>query len=61
MVAMAKNETEQGWQELQDRIQNVFGNLLRGDVQRIEYKPPSVIHLLEMSSGYRENKSPELK
>ena len=58
---MAKNETEQGWQELQDRIQNVFGNFLRGDVQRIEYKPPSVIHLLEMSAGYRENKSREFK
>ena len=58
---MAKNKTDQGWQELQDRIQNVFGNLLRGDVQRIEYKPPSVIHLLEMSAGYRENKAPELK
>lgn len=58
---MAMSETDRGWQELQDRIQNVFGNLLRGDVQSIEYKPPSVIHLLEMSAGYRENKAPELK
>ena len=58
---MAMNETDRGWQELQDRIQNVFGNLLRGDVQSIEYKPPSVIHLLEMSAGYRENKAQELK
>ncbi len=58
---MAMNETDRGWQELQDRIQNVFGNFLRGDVPSIEYKPPSVIHLLEMSAGYRENKAQELK
>jgi hypothetical protein len=58
---MVTNEKSQGWQELQDRIESVFGPLLRGDIQRIEYKPLAVVPLLGMSPGYRENKSPEIK
>lgn len=58
---MVKSETDQGWQEFQDRIQNVFGHLLRGDIQRIEYKPQSAVPLLEMTSAYREHISPETK
>jgi hypothetical protein len=58
---MVKNERAQGWQELQDRIESVFGPLLRGDIQRIEYKPLAAAPLLEMSPGYRGHKSPEIK
>jgi outer membrane PBP1 activator LpoA protein len=58
---MIESEMDQKWQELQNRIENVFGPLLRGDIQRIEYKPQSVIPLLEMSSGYRDNKSTVIK
>jgi hypothetical protein len=45
-------ETDQKWQELQDRIDNAFGYLLRGDTKRIEYKPQASIPLLEASSHY---------
>jgi hypothetical protein len=58
---MIESEMDQKWQELQDRIENVFGPLLRGDIQRIEYKPQFAVPLLEISSGYREHKSPEVK
>jgi hypothetical protein len=46
-------ETDQKWQELQDRIDNAFGYLLRGDTKRIEYKPQASIPLLEASSHYK--------
>jgi len=58
---MVNNETSQGWQELQDRIERIFGPLLRGDIQSIEYKPQAVVPLLEMPSRYREYQSPETK
>jgi len=51
---MIKNETNQRWQEFEDRIENVFGRLLRGDKQRIAYEPQAEIPLLEMSSEYRD-------
>ena len=58
---MIASEMDQRWQELQGRIENVFGHLLTGDIQRIEYKPQSAVPLLEMTSAYREHKSPETK
>jgi hypothetical protein len=58
---MVESEMDQKWQEFQDRIENIFGPLLRGDIQRIEYKPQFAVPLLEMSSGHRENKSPGIK
>jgi hypothetical protein len=47
---MVQNETDQRWQELQERIDNVFGRLLRGDIRSIEYKPQFAVPLLEMTS-----------
>jgi hypothetical protein len=56
-IEMIEGEMDQKWQEFQDRIENIFGPLLRGDIQRIEYKPQFAVPLLEMPSGYREIKS----
>jgi hypothetical protein len=60
-MEMVESEMDQKWQELQDRIENAFGYLLRTDIQRIEYKQQFAVPLLEMSSAYREYKSPEIK
>lgn len=54
---MTSSERDQKWQELQDHIENVFGRLLRGDVQRIEYKPQFSAPLLEVPSRYGKSKS----
>ncbi|MBI4632586.1 MAG: hypothetical protein HY742_01655 [Deltaproteobacteria bacterium] len=58
---MNQNTPEQGWQQLQDRIENLFGHLLKTDVQRIEYKPQIVVPLLEIPSAYREDRHPRMK
>jgi len=52
MDNMITSETDQKWQELQNRIDNAFGYLLRGATKRIEYKPQALIPLLEASSHY---------
>ncbi len=54
---MTSIERDQKWQELQDHIENVFGRLLKGDIQRIEYKPQYAVPLLEVPSRYRGNKA----
>jgi outer membrane PBP1 activator LpoA protein len=58
---MMASEMDQKWQELQDRIENVFGPLLRGDIQKIEYKPQAPVHLLGLSSDYQEHKPLSVK
>jgi hypothetical protein len=50
MGNMITIETDQKWQELQDRIENVFGHLLREDIWRIEYKPQVSMPPLEAPS-----------
>jgi hypothetical protein len=58
MIAM---EMEKKWHELQDRNENIFGRLLRGEIQRIEYKPQYAVPLLMLSSVCREHEFPEIK
>ncbi len=48
---MYDNATDQGWQQLEDRIENLVGYLLKMDKQRIEYKPQFTAPLLEMPSA----------
>lgn len=47
--------SDQGWQQLQDRMENLFGHLLKSDTQKIEYKPQFAVPLLEMPSAYNDN------
>lgn len=56
---MSQNATDREWQQLQDRIENLFGHLLKGDIQRIEYKPQFTVSLLEMPPRVMELKAPE--
>jgi len=51
---MNQKKSDQGWQQLQTHIEGFFGNALRNDVQRIEYKP-RFIALLEMPSEHHRN------
>jgi hypothetical protein len=46
---------DQGWQQLQVRIEGFLGQVLRNDVQRIEYKPRFIVQLLEMPSKLHQN------
>jgi len=50
---MDHEEMDQGWEELQARIQARLGKYLRGGADQLEYKPGSVLHLLEMPAGDR--------
>ncbi len=56
---MVQKAADQQWQQMQDHIENLFGHLLKGDIQRIEYKPQFTVSLLEMPSGNREQKPAE--
>ena len=49
---MKNNSVDQGWQQLQARIDRLLGKYLREDLHKIEYKPQDVIYLLEMSPEY---------
>ena len=49
---MYDNATDQGWRQLEDRIENLVGYLLKIDKQRIEYKPQFTVPLLEMPPAY---------
>ena len=54
---MNQEKSDQGWQQLQSHIQGFFGQALRNDTQRIEYKPRFIDHLLEMPSEHLGSKS----
>jgi hypothetical protein len=47
---MIKQTSDQGWQQLQAHIEGFYGQALRNDAQRIEYKPRYITHLLEIPS-----------
>ncbi len=51
---MYENATDQSWQRLENRIENLVGYLLKVDKQRIEYKPQFTAPLLEMPSAYHD-------
>ena len=52
---MNQQTSVQGWQQLQSHIEGFFGQALRNDVQRIEYKPLFIVQLLEMPSERHQN------
>lgn len=47
--------SDQGWQQLQSHIAGFFGQALKSDTQRVEYKPRFTVHLLEMPSERHQN------
>ena len=57
---MNQKTSDQGWQQLQDHIDGFLGQALRNDVQRIEYKPRFIAHLLEMPSKRHQNELKEM-
>jgi hypothetical protein len=56
-----ESEMDQKWQELQHRIEQAFGHLLREDIKRIEYEPQAAAPLLGVSSDYWKHKSISVK
>jgi hypothetical protein len=49
---MNQETVDQGWQQLQSRINQLVGQFLREDFPIIEYKPRSIA-LLQMPSDYK--------
>ncbi|MCX5846532.1 MAG: hypothetical protein NTW12_09305 [Deltaproteobacteria bacterium] len=52
---MNHQTSDQGWQQFRAHIEGFFGQALRNDVQRIEYKPQFIVQLLEMPSERHQN------
>jgi hypothetical protein len=51
---MDKQNSDQGWQQIQTNIESFFSQTLANDLQRVEYKP-RFIALLTMSSDHHQN------
>jgi hypothetical protein len=45
---MNEDKTDQGWQRIQERVDQIVGRFLRNDREMLEYKPGREIYLLEM-------------
>ncbi len=56
---MQQNLPEEGWQQLENRIEDLVGRLMKTDVQRIEYKPQFAVPLLEIPSAYQTDNQRE--
>jgi hypothetical protein len=50
---MDREKMDQGWEELQGRIQERIGKYMRGGFDQLEYRPVGVRHLLEMPADDR--------
>jgi hypothetical protein len=59
MIAMNQKTSDQGWEQLQSHIEGFVGQVLRNNMQRIEYKPRFIAQLLEMPSERRQERTPE--
>jgi hypothetical protein len=57
---MDQKTSDQGWQQLQAHIDGFFGQAIRGDVQKIEYKPRFIVRLLDMPSERHQNELREM-
>ena len=57
---MTQQTWDKGWQQLQAHLEAFFGQTLRNDVQRIEYKPKFITQLLEMTPDRNQNERPEM-
>ena len=60
VITMNQKASDQGWQQLQSHIEGFFSEALRGDTQRIEYKPRFIDHLLERRSERQLNEIREM-
>jgi len=60
VITMKQKASDQGWQQLQSHIEGFFSEALRGDTQRIEYKPRFIDHLVEMPSERQLNEIREM-
>jgi hypothetical protein len=56
---MNQKTSDQGWQQLQSHIEGFFGQTLRNDVHRIEYKPRFIVQLPEMPYERHQNELQE--
>ena len=54
---MNQKAADQGWQQLQAHIEGFLGQVLRNDVEKIEYKPRFIVQLLEMPSDRHQKKT----
>ncbi len=59
-MTMNQKAADQGWQQLQSHIEGFFGQALRSDTQRIEYKPRFIVHLLETPSERQQGELREM-
>jgi hypothetical protein len=57
---MNQQKSDQGWQQLQAHIEGFFGQTLRNDTQRIEYKPRFIVQILGMPSERQQNELREM-
>jgi hypothetical protein len=55
VMIMKQEALNQGWQQLQAHIEGLLGRTLGSDVQKIEYKPRFILHLLEMPPETQQN------
>jgi hypothetical protein len=53
---MNNTKTDQGWQQIQAKVEELLSQTLAGNqFYRIEHKPSDVVHLLEMPREYRSD------
>jgi len=57
---MNQQTSDQEWQQFQARIEGFVGQVLRNDVQRIEYRPRFIAQMLEMPSERHQNELREM-
>ena len=57
---MNQEALDQEWQKLQAHIEGFMGRTVGTDVQKIEYKPRFVLHLLEMPAEMQQNDSQKM-
>lgn len=58
MATMKRKTTEREWEQLQAHIDGLLSRALKGDAERIEYRPKFTVQLLEMRSGRHQHSDP---
>ena len=52
---MNQQKVDHEWQQIQSHLESFLGRALANDIQKIEYKPKFITHLLERSSEHQQN------
>lgn len=52
---MTQDAMDQGWQKIQDRVEQIMSKYLKGGLHEIEHKPGDVTHLLENREYLQED------